>query len=65
MAEPPRKRARVDDDRLAILSSVFGFSDFRCPEQAAVVDAVMRGEDVFACLPTGAGKSLCYQLPVP
>lgn len=46
----------------ALLSSVFGFPCFR-PGQAEIVDAVGRGEDTLAIMPTGGGKSLCYQLP--
>lgn len=46
----------------ALLSSVFGFSEFR-PGQAEVVDAVCAGQDVLAIMPTGGGKSLCFQLP--
>ncbi|MEM1077971.1 MAG: DNA helicase RecQ [Pseudomonadota bacterium] len=46
----------------ALLSSVFGFSQFR-PGQAEVVEAVCAGEDVLAIMPTGGGKSLCFQLP--
>ena len=46
----------------ALLREVFGFRDFR-PGQADIVAAVLAGEDVLAVLPTGAGKSLCYQLP--
>ena len=45
-----------------ILKSVFGFDDFR-PGQAEVVDAVAQGNDVLAIMPTGGGKSLCFQLP--
>ena len=45
-----------------ILSSVFGFSGFR-PGQQEIVDAVLAKDDVLAILPTGAGKSLCFQLP--
>ncbi|MGI9474175.1 MAG: RecQ family ATP-dependent DNA helicase [Rubripirellula sp.] len=40
----------------------FGLSDFR-PGQRDVVDAVAAGEDVMCVMPTGGGKSLCYQLP--
>jgi len=45
-----------------ILKDVFGFDAFR-PGQEAVVDAVLGGEDVLAVMPTGAGKSLCFQVP--
>lgn len=44
------------------LSSVFGFSDFR-PGQAEVAEAVYSGENTLAIMPTGGGKSLCFQLP--
>ncbi|WP_425092909.1 DNA helicase RecQ [Tropicimonas sp. S265A] len=46
----------------SLLSSVFGFDAFR-PGQADIVEAVRRGENVLAIMPTGGGKSLCYQLP--
>ena len=49
-------------DPRAILASVFGFDDFR-PGQAEIVDAVTAGEPVLAIMPTGGGKSLCFQLP--
>ncbi|MEQ9036882.1 MAG: DNA helicase RecQ [Silicimonas sp.] len=45
-----------------LLSEIFGFADFR-PMQADIVDAVTVGQDVLAILPTGGGKSLCFQLP--
>ncbi|GFK92468.1 ATP-dependent DNA helicase RecQ [Fundidesulfovibrio magnetotacticus] len=47
---------------LPVLRRVFGFSAFR-PGQDAVVAAALAGEDVLAVMPTGSGKSLCYQLP--
>ncbi|WP_298428934.1 DNA helicase RecQ [uncultured Jannaschia sp.] len=46
----------------ALLSTVFGFDAFR-PGQAEIVDAVVAGRDVLAIMPTGGGKSLCFQLP--
>ncbi len=45
-----------------LLSSVFGFPGFR-PGQQEIVDAVMAGRNVLAIMPTGGGKSLCFQLP--
>jgi ATP-dependent DNA helicase RecQ len=44
------------------LKKYFGFSEFR-PLQQEIVEAVMDKNDVFALMPTGAGKSLCFQLP--
>ncbi len=49
-------------DALGVLAQVFGFDGFR-PMQEDIVTAVTQGEDVLAILPTGGGKSLCYQLP--
>ncbi len=48
--------------REALLKSVFGFEGFR-PGQAEIVDAVVAGKNVLAIMPTGGGKSLCFQLP--
>jgi ATP-dependent DNA helicase RecQ len=44
------------------LRTVFGFEAFR-PGQAEIVSAILAGRDVLAVMPTGSGKSLCYQLP--
>jgi ATP-dependent DNA helicase RecQ len=50
-------------DRAAdLLHSVFGFPDFR-PGQAEIVQAVLEGRNTLAIMPTGGGKSLCFQLP--
>jgi ATP-dependent DNA helicase RecQ len=45
-----------------ILKDVFGFTSFR-RGQEELIDAVLAGRDVLAVMPTGAGKSLCYQIP--
>ncbi len=49
-------------DLLEALRDHFGYEAFR-PGQARVIQAALRGEDTLALMPTGAGKSLCYQLP--
>ena len=46
----------------ARLRTTFGFDAFR-PGQAEIVEAILDGRDVLAVMPTGSGKSLCYQLP--
>ena len=51
-----------DIDLLFHLKKIFGFSSFR-PNQQELIGAVLDGKDVFAVMPTGGGKSLCYQLP--
>jgi ATP-dependent DNA helicase RecQ len=53
----------VDDDQLLkTLRSTFGFPAFR-PLQREIIEATLAKKDVFALLPTGGGKSLCFQLP--
>ncbi len=47
---------------LEILKKHWGHSEFR-ESQEAIINAVMQGKDVFAQLPTGSGKSVCYQVP--
>lgn len=46
-----------------ILKQYWGYETFR-PQQEAVIDAVLAGKDVLTLLPTGAGKSLCFQVPI-
>jgi len=49
-------------DLTSLLRERFGFAEFR-PAQQQVIDKVMAGQSVLAVMPTGSGKSLCYQLP--
>jgi DNA topoisomerase III len=61
--EPTPAKAIPSDASLGeLLQSVFGFSSFR-PNQEAVCRSVTAGEDALLVMPTGSGKSLCYQLP--
>jgi ATP-dependent DNA helicase RecQ len=52
----------VTDDLLITLKTTFGYDAFR-PLQRDIIEASLAGKDVFALLPTGGGKSLCFQLP--
>jgi ATP-dependent DNA helicase RecQ len=47
---------------LEILNTTFGYSEFR-HNQADIIDTVVSGQDAFVLMPTGGGKSLCYQIP--
>lgn len=47
---------------LSLLKTHWGFSEF-WPQQSAIINAVLDGKDTLALLPTGGGKSLCYQIP--
>lgn len=57
VAEPPRLAAAR-----RVLRDVFGYGEFR-PGQAEVIAAVLEGRDTLAVMPTGGGKSICYQVP--
>ncbi|TIX97657.1 MAG: DEAD/DEAH box helicase, partial [Mesorhizobium sp.] len=52
----------AEDSKRRVLKDVFGFDDFR-PGQDVVTEALLAGRHVLAVMPTGAGKSLCYQVP--
>jgi DNA topoisomerase-3 len=58
---PPRQPTPPNELR-KLLKEAFGFNEFR-PYQEAVCKAATAGEDLLLVMPTGAGKSLCYQLP--
>ena len=49
-------------DPHSILKKVFGYDSFR-PGQEDIVRRLLDGQDVLAVMPTGAGKSICYQVP--
>ncbi len=54
--------AQLMKDALGVLKTRFGYEDFRL-EQAHILEAIFRREDLLAIMPTGGGKSLCYQIP--
>src|SRR5579864_2305533 len=58
----PAPAVPADDRALAILRTVFGFDSFR-GQQADVIAHVIGGGDALVLMPTGGGKSLCYQIP--
>lgn len=49
-------------DKFDILKKYFGYSEFR-EGQENLIDGILAGRDVLGIMPTGAGKSICYQVP--
>ena len=49
-------------DKKAVLERYFGYGEFR-PGQESLIDGILSGRDVFGIMPTGGGKSICYQVP--
>jgi len=52
----------MEDKALHILNSTFGYSEFRLHQQS-IIEQVINGNDAVVLMPTGGGKSLCYQIP--
>jgi ATP-dependent DNA helicase RecQ len=61
-APSPAASAPAGDDPQRILAEVFGYPSFR-GAQRAIIDCVIGGDDALVLMPTGGGKSLCYQIP--
>lgn len=55
-------KQNIENAMLNTLKTVFGFHTFR-PNQEAIIKNILNRRDAFAVMPTGGGKSLCYQLP--
>lgn len=49
-------------DKFTVLRQYFGHTAFR-PGQEMLVDAILSGQDALGIMPTGGGKSICYQVP--
>ena len=52
----------IGDECRRVLKNIFGFSEYRAGQEIAI-DAIMAGQNVLAVMPTGSGKSICYQVP--
>ena len=55
-------KSNVDSSLKELLKKIFGFDAFK-GDQEAIINSVLSGKDTFVIMPTGGGKSMCYQLP--
>ena len=62
IATPVHEVALPDRAALTLLTTVFGYPAFR-GQQAEIIEHVAAGGDALVLMPTGSGKSLCYQIP--
>lgn len=60
--DPSHPQVPTIDDAVGVLQRVFGYQAFRL-QQENIITSLLAGEDVLALMPTGGGKSLCYQIP--
>src|SRR5690554_3510554 len=52
----------VEEHKYSLLKEIWGYTSFRT-DQSKIIDTVLGGNDALAIMPTGGGKSLCFQLP--
>ena len=62
LEKPAASPAASIDDAKRILEETFGYQNFR-GQQQAIIETVLHGKDALVLMPTGGGKSLCYQIP--